>query len=233
MPTGMSGPDAAEEKLDGAGDAVREFVRAGEVHGPLADDGVVETIHELGQVRDGKGAGNVAAFLALRQNLAQQAESKFLMLAHLGRTDGVHSAGENNRMPQGTVGFRVVSEFLVEAAQMVGGGRLARKLVFQVVGDAGETTAADFAQNGVFAWEIAEKSRLADFEGLDDVVNACFFVTALAEQADGRIDDFLAEASFLAFAETERFSGGGPIRSRMSMIRVYGVAPERGESPSF
>jgi hypothetical protein len=47
-------------------------MRAGEIHGPLANDRVVKPLHELRKMLDRKGSGNFAAILALRQNLTKQ-----------------------------------------------------------------------------------------------------------------------------------------------------------------
>ena len=80
---------------------------------------------------------------------------------------------------------------------------------FQAFGLAGKSAAADFAQHGFFAGEIAEESGLADFERLHDVVNARLFVAALAKKMQSRFDDLLAEARFLAFAQAgERLCSG-------------------------
>src|SRR5260370_20506042 len=61
-------------------------MRAREIYGPLTDGGVVKPIHELRKMLDGKGTGNFAAFLALRQNLTEQPQRKFFVLPHVRRT---------------------------------------------------------------------------------------------------------------------------------------------------
>src|SRR6266851_5201308 len=200
-------------------------MRARKIHGPLADDSVIESVHELRKVLDGKGPGNFAAFLALGQNFPEQPQRKFLVLPHVRRTHRIHRAGEDHSVPQGTVRFRVTNQLLIQTAQMFAGRGLAGKLVFQVLGDAGKSSPPDFAQNRVLGREIAEKSRLADFEQLHDIVNARLFVPPLAEQSDCGINVLLTKACLLAFSEAEHFFFARPIAPRLGSVQLRSGTP--------
>jgi len=79
--------------------------------------------------------------------------------------------------------------------------------------DASEAAPANVAQNGILARKITEKSWLADFENLDDIIDAGVFVAAFAEQPKGSVDDPLAQARFLAFAK----AGYWPARSSLAL----------------
>src|SRR6266852_4289666 len=181
-------------------------MRAREIHGPLADDGVVESFHELRKMLGGNGTGNFATFLALGQNLPKQAQRTFLALPHVRRTHRIHRTGENHGLPQRTVRFRVTGELMIQPAQMFGRRGLTRKLVSQVVGDARKSSPPDFPQNRVLARKITEESRLADFKRLHNIVDARLLIPPLAEQSDRSIDDLLTETCLFAFPEAERFS---------------------------
>src|SRR6266851_7315388 len=200
-------------------------MRASEIHGPLADDCVIEPFHELRKMLDGNGTRNIATLLALGQNLPQQAQRTFLALPHVRRTYRIHRTGKNHGLPQRTVRFRVTRQFLIQTAQMFGRGGLTRKLVFQVVGDASKSSPPDLAQNCVFAWKVAEESRLANFEGLHNIVDTRLFIPPLAEQSNRSIDDLLTEACFLAFPEAERFSAARPIAVRLGSVQLCSKAP--------
>src|SRR6266702_2074043 len=191
-------------------------MRAREIYSPLADGGVVKPVHELREMLDRKGTGNFAAFLALGQNLPEQPQRKFFVLPHVGRPHRIHRTGEDHRLPQGTVRFRTTSQLLIQTAQMFVGRGFTGKLVSQVVGDASKSSPPDFAQNRVLARKITEKSRLADFERLHDIVNACLLVAPLAEQSNCSVDDLLTKTCLLPFAVAERF------------YIAYQFAPRRG-----
>src|SRR6266853_5256387 len=180
-------------------------MRACEIHGPLAYGGVVKPIHELRKMLDGKGTGNFAAFLALHQNFTEQPQRNFFMLAHVRRTHRIHGTREDHGLPQRTVRFRTTSQLLIQTAQMLVGRGFTGKLVSQVLGDAVKSSPSDFSQNGVLARKITEKSRLADFERLHDIVNARLLVPPLAEQSNRSIDDLLTKTRLLPFAESECF----------------------------
>src|SRR5713226_5038095 len=202
-------------------------MRAREIHDPLADDGVVESFHELRKVLDGKRGRNFAAILALGQNLPEQLQRTFLALPHIRRTHGIHRPGENHGLPQRTVRFRVTRQLLIQPAQTLRRGSLAGKLFSQVLGDAGKSSPPDFPQNRVLARKITEESRLADFEGLHDIVNARLLVPPLAEQPNRGIDDFLTETRLLAFPQAERFSAAGRIPPRLDCVQRGSKAPPR------
>src|SRR6266436_7936100 len=196
-------------------------MRAREIYSPLADGGVVKPIHELREMLDGKGAGNFAAFLALGQNLTEQSQRKFFVFPHVGRPHRIHRTGENHRLPQGTVRFRATSQLLIQTAQMLVGRGFTGKLVSQVLGDASKSPPPDFAQNRVFTRKITEKSWLANFERLHDVVNARLRVPPLAEQSNRSIDDLLTKTRLLTFAEPERFSIARPFAPRRDSVQLH------------
>src|SRR5260370_6435737 len=113
-------------------------MRAREIHGPLADDGVVEPFHELRKMLDGESPGNLAAILALDENLPEQPKRAFLALTHVWRTHRIHRTGKNHSFPQRTVGFRVTGQLLIQPAQMFSRSGLTGNLLRQVVSDAGK-----------------------------------------------------------------------------------------------
>ena len=55
-------PGAPQEKFNGIANPLGEFVRTGQVHGPLADDGIEKSFHEFGEVHDRKVARDFAVF---------------------------------------------------------------------------------------------------------------------------------------------------------------------------
>src|SRR5258708_19096779 len=120
-------------------------MRAREIHGPLADGRVSKPINDLSKMLEGKGTGNFAAFLALRQNLTEQSQSKFFVFSHVRRPHWIHRTGEDHSLPQGTVRFRATSQLLIQTAQMLVGRGFTGKLVFQVLGDASKSSPPDFA----------------------------------------------------------------------------------------
>jgi hypothetical protein len=202
-------PSAPQEKFDGIAHPLGEFVRAGKVHGPLADDGIEKSFHEFGEVHDRKISGDFAVFLALGDNFAQQVYGCGFGATQLGRAHRIHRAGENYGLPEWAADFSDISESFVKAAEALFGGGFGGELGFEAFGLAGESAASYFAQYRFFAGEIAEECGLADFQGLHNVVNACFFITALAKKMQGRFDDLLPEAGFLAFAKAaDRFFSG-------------------------
>src|SRR5260370_10369940 len=115
-------------------------MRARKIYGPLANGGVVKPIHELRKMLDGKGTGNFAAFLALRQNLAEQSQRKFFVFPHLRRPHWIHRTGEYHGLPQGTVRFRATSHLLIQTAQMLVGRGFTGKLVSQLLSDASKSS---------------------------------------------------------------------------------------------
>src|SRR5260370_553456 len=209
-------------------------MRAREIYGPLTDGGVVKPIHELRKMLDGKGTGNFAAFLALRQNLTEHPQRKFFLLPHVRRTHRIHRTGEDNGLQKGTVRFRVQSQLLIQTAQVFVGRGFTGKLVSQVLGDAGKSSPPDFAQNRVLAGKITEKSRLADFERLHDIVNACLLIPPLAKQSNCRIDNLLTKTRLLPFAEAERFYIACQFAPRQGSVQLHTWTPSCGWwSPSY
>jgi hypothetical protein len=90
-------------------------------------------------------------------------------------------------------------------------GRFGGQLGFEAFGLAGKRTPSHFAQYGIFAGEIAEKRGLANFQSLNNVVDACVLVAALAKKMQSRFHDLLAKARFLAFAK----AGHWPLAGRL------------------
>lgn len=78
-----------------------------------------------------------------------------------------------------------------------------------MLGDAVEAAHADVIQNGILGRKITEKSGLADFEDLDNIIDSGFLVATFAEQPDGSFDDLLAQSCFLAFAKAGYFRARG------------------------
>jgi hypothetical protein len=88
--TKWSGLDAAQEELHGTIDAFRKFVGTGEIHRPLPNHGLIESLHEFGEMKNREDARDFAAPLALGENLTEQADRDPLGSAHLRRAYGVH-----------------------------------------------------------------------------------------------------------------------------------------------
>jgi hypothetical protein len=65
----LSGLDATQEKLDSTIDAFPKFVRTGQIHCPLPDYGLIESLHEFGEMKDRKDARDLPTSLALGDNL--------------------------------------------------------------------------------------------------------------------------------------------------------------------
>src|SRR5579864_5501030 len=83
--------------------------------------------------------------------------------------------------------------------QALGGISLGRKFRFEALRYALEATLTHVPQHSVLAREITKESRLADFENLDDVIDAGFLVALFAEQSDGGLDNLLAKPRLFAF----------------------------------
>jgi len=66
-----SGLDAAQEKLHSTIDAFPKFMRTGEIHRPLPNYGLIESLHEFGEMKDWEDASDLTASLALGENLPQ------------------------------------------------------------------------------------------------------------------------------------------------------------------
>src|SRR6202166_1943411 len=83
--------------------------------------------------------------------------------------------------------------------QALRGVSLGGKFGFEVLRHAFEAELTHIPQNSVLAREIAEESRLADFENFDDVIDASFLVALFAEQSDGCFDNLLTKSRLLTF----------------------------------
>src|SRR5580704_12149934 len=195
------GPGAPQEKLNRVVHSLGEFVRPGEVNGPLADHGVEKAFHEFGEMDDGKIPGDLSVFLALRDNFAQEAHRRGFRSSQFWRAHRIHRTGEDYGLPKRPAHFRDVSQTFVKPAQALLGGGFRGQFGFQALGLAREGAASDFTQYRILARKIAEKCGLADFEGVNDVVYAGLLVTALAEKMEGGFNDLLAQALLLAFAK--------------------------------
>src|SRR5215475_13791806 len=80
--------------------------------------------------------------------------------------------------------------------------------------DTAETAPPDLAQNGILARKVAEKCRLADFQGRDDVFHPRVLVTILAKQADRSVDNLLPQPRLFALAKSSGLSMAGAVRSQ-------------------
>ena len=176
-------------------------MRPGKINGPLTNDRIEKSFHEFGQVHHRKVTGYFAVFLTFGDNFAEKIHRCRFCSAQLRRAHRVHGAGENHGLPKRAADFGHVAQSFVKAAQALLRGGFGGEFRLQAFGLAGESAAADFAQDCFFAGEITEESGLADFQSLHDVVNARFFIAALAKKMQGRFDDLLAQARFLAFAQ--------------------------------
>src|SRR6202166_2088167 len=85
--------------------------------------------------------------------------------------------------------------------QALRGVSLGGKFGFEVLRHAFEAELTHIPQNSVLAREIAEESRLADFENFDNIIDASFLVTLFAEQTDGGLDNLLAQPRLLALTQ--------------------------------
>src|SRR5579863_8982534 len=182
-------------------DSLCEFVRAGEIDGPLADNSIEEPFHEFGEMYDGKIAADLSIFLALRDDFAEKADGGCLGSAQLWGTHRIHGAGENDGLPQRAPHFCGIAQSFVESPQALLGSGLGGQFRLKAFRLAREGTASDLTQNRIFAREIAKKSGLADFQSVHDVVDACVFVAALAEKVQSGFDDLLSEARLLSFTK--------------------------------
>jgi hypothetical protein len=66
-----SGLDAAQEKLHGTIDAFSQLMGTREIHRPLPNHSLVESLHEFGEMKDWEDARDLPASLALGENLPQ------------------------------------------------------------------------------------------------------------------------------------------------------------------
>ncbi len=92
-----------------------------------ANHGVVERFHELAKMSDGEGTGDFTALLTFSENLSKEPHRYLLRPADVRRTDGVHCAGQHDRLPQRPVGLGFTRQPFVEPAQALGGSCLAGK----------------------------------------------------------------------------------------------------------
>src|ERR1700729_436874 len=90
---------------------------------------------------------------------------------------------------------------MIKPGQRLRGARFGGQFWFEGVRGAFEAELAHVAQNCILAWEIAEESRLADFENFDDVIDTGSLIALFAEQSYGRVDDLLTQPRLLAFAK--------------------------------
>src|SRR3984957_13010410 len=82
--------------------------------------------------------------------------------------------------------------------QAFGDISLGGKFRFEAFRHTFEAELTHIPQNSVLAREIAEESRLADFENFDNIIDASFLVTLFAEQSDGCVDNLLTKSRLLA-----------------------------------
>jgi hypothetical protein len=66
-----SGLDAAQEKLHGTINAFPQLVGSSEIHRPLPNHGLIESLHEFGEMKDREDRSDLTASLALGENLPQ------------------------------------------------------------------------------------------------------------------------------------------------------------------
>src|SRR5713226_126267 len=217
--------DASKEKLDGAIDSLAEPVRSGEVHGPLAHDGVVDPVQEFSQMFGGKGAADFAARLTGGENFPEQARRCFFSSTHVRGTDWIHRAREHYGLPERPVGLGLASQRLVQTAQPLGCGGFGGKFGFEMLGDAGKAAPADFTQDRILAGEVTKKRGLADFQNPDNILNARVLVTLLAKKPDGGFNDLLAQLYFLAFTKTEHFPAGSLVCPNGAFLKEGSRAP--------
>ena len=93
---------------------------------------------------------------------------------------------------------------------------------------AGEAAFADISQNCVFTGKIPEEGWLADLENFDNIINAGVLVPLFAEQSKSRVDNLLAQASLLAFAQAKRLLGWGCLVSSPQVPSSVRVSPRSG-----
>src|SRR5271167_773957 len=74
---------APQEKFHCVSYSFGEFVRPGEVNGPLTDDSIEKTFHEFRKMDHRKIAGDLAVLLAFGDDFAQQADGRRLGPAQL------------------------------------------------------------------------------------------------------------------------------------------------------
>jgi hypothetical protein len=67
----LSGLNAAQEKLHRAIDAFPQLMGSGEIHRPLPNHGLIESLHEFGEMKDRKDTRDLTASLSLGENLPQ------------------------------------------------------------------------------------------------------------------------------------------------------------------
>jgi hypothetical protein len=106
----LSGLDAAQEKLHGTIDAFPQSVGPREIHRPLPNHGLIESLHEFREMKDREDARDLTAPLALGENLPQQADRDALRPTHLWRTHRIHCARQNHCLPERPIGFHLARQ---------------------------------------------------------------------------------------------------------------------------
>src|SRR6202140_3932037 len=191
-----------QEELDRISHPLGEFVRSGEIHGPLTHDSIEKSFNKVGKVNDRKIAGDLPVLLTFSNDLTQQADRCGFRPSQFWRANWVHPAGQNYGLPKRSPHLGHISQSFVKSAQALSRRRLDGQFGLQAFGLAGKRTASHFAQYRVFAGKITAECRLADFQGMNNVVDACVFIAALTKKMQCRFDDLLTKARFLTFAKT-------------------------------
>jgi len=182
-----------------------------EIHRPLANDGVEQSLHELREVYHGKSASDFSALLSLRDNLAKQAHRGFLGTAQFRRADRVHRARHNHGLPQRPALFRYLRESFIKMTQALSGRRFAVQLGLEAFRLTRKRAPSHFAQHRIFARKVAEESRLADVENLDDIVDPGVVVSAFAKHPQRGFDNLLAQPGFLALPKSDGLGSCGSL----------------------
>jgi hypothetical protein len=195
----------------------------------LPDDGIEEPLHEFGEMNDRKILRDLAIFLALGDNFAEKADGGCLGSPQLWRAYWIHRASENYGLPERPPHLRGVSQSFVKSPEALLRSGFGGQLGLETLGLASKGPAPDFAQYRIFAGEVAEKRRLADFQSVYNIVDARVFVAALAKKMQSRFDDLLAKPRFLAFAKPRRgfLPGGWAVAPVARSLAVVGTPMRR------
>src|SRR5580700_6222512 len=173
-------------------------------------------------MHDRKIVGYLPVLLPFGDDFPQQVDGCCLRSAQLWRTHWIHGSGENYSLPQRPPHLGYVSQSLVKSAQAFLGRGFDGKFRLQAFCLARERAASHFAQNRILAGEIAEKSGLADFQSMHYVVDAGVLIAPLPKKVQGRFDDLLAKARFLAFTKAAHLAlprtSGSPAGLRVFLL---------------
>jgi len=186
-----------KKKLYRAPYPIRELVRPGQIHGPLPHHRVVESFHEFGQVHNRKCSGHLAALLPLRQNFSQQTDGSLLVTAQFRGSHRIHGARQHHRLPKFFIAFDLARHGQVESAQALLRPCLVRQFQAQALADTGIARSPTSRRTASLLGKISEKSGLADFEHLHNVVDPGVIVSVPAKQLDRGADNLLPQACLL------------------------------------